>query len=84
MECIVIDVNYGDLLVTFTFWTFAENGVVLQRAVATASKNKKRTVVSSVTALTLNETVDDAVFQFMPPPGAKLVPSAPSVEGVVQ
>jgi outer membrane lipoprotein-sorting protein len=84
MDCIVIDVNYVDPLTSFTFWIFEENGVVLQRSVATLSKNKKRTVVSSVTALTLNETIGDAVFQFTPPPGAKLVPSAPSVVAVAQ
>lgn len=78
MPCVIIDVDYkvADGLSRFTFWIEENKGLVLRRAVSFRHGDEIRTQVSSVRALTLNEVIPDAVFEFDPPPGAKHVPVA--------
>ena len=64
LQCVVIDVDYGLPTVRYTFWIASKNGLVLRRVATSWASGKTESTVSTVRALTMNETIPDAVFEF--------------------
>ena len=73
VSCVVVDVEYSGIIAKFSFWIMEKQNLVLQRAVTYFDGRGVNTVVSRVRALTANEEIPAAVFQFSPPNGAKQV-----------
>ena len=73
VPCVVVDVEYQSSPAKFSFWIMEKQGLVLQRAVTYFDGKVINTVVSRVRALTVNEQIPPAVFQFDPPDGARQV-----------
>ena len=73
VPCVVVDVEYKGSTAKFSFWIMEKQSMVVQRAVTYSDGSVINTVVSTVRALTANEVIPAAVFQFSPPDGAKQV-----------
>jgi outer membrane lipoprotein-sorting protein len=74
ISCAIIDVEYKGSIAKFSFWIMEKRYLILQRAVTYSDGLVVHTLVSRVRALTANEEIPAAVFQFIPPDGAKQVP----------
>ena len=75
IPCVIVDAQYGPekRITQFSFW-IAENGLLLKRAVTFWDGKEFYTLESFVRALTVNEQIDDDLFEFHPPPGVRQVP----------
>lgn len=73
VPCVIVDVEYRSSIAKFSFWIMEKEGLILQRAVTYFDGNVINTVVSKVRALTVNEEIPPAAFQFSPPNGARQV-----------
>jgi len=76
IRCAVVDVEYStnQPAANYSFW-IAKTGLVFRRAVTFWDGKEIRTLVSSVRALTANQSLPDETFEFQPPPGVKRVPA---------
>jgi outer membrane lipoprotein-sorting protein len=63
-ECVVVDVDYGLPTVRYTFWLARKSGLVLRRVATSHASGKTESTVSTVRALTMNESIPDSVFEF--------------------
>jgi hypothetical protein len=75
VSCVVVDVEYrtGTTAPKYSFWIAEETALILRRAVKYWDGEEEQTLVSWITALTVNENISTATFEFTPPPGAKNV-----------
>jgi outer membrane lipoprotein-sorting protein len=64
IQCVVVDVDYGLPTVRYTFWIASKNGLVLRRVATSWAVGQTESTVSTVRALTMDESIPDAVFEF--------------------
>jgi len=75
IRCVVVNAKYGNSAraPNYSFW-IAKTGLIFRRAVTYWDGREVRTVVSTVLALTVNESLPEETFEFQPPPGVKETP----------
>jgi outer membrane lipoprotein-sorting protein len=72
--CVILDVAYGDESHRkYSFWVSEDRAIVLKRSVTFVNAEGRKTVTSSIVALTLNEDIPMSTFQLNPPVDTRLV-----------
>jgi outer membrane lipoprotein-sorting protein len=71
IACVIVDVEYArDIKAPkYSFWISEDRGIVLKRRVTFWSNGERRTLTSSVVALTFNEVIPGTVVKFATPAG---------------
>ena len=66
IPCVIVDVDYALPTVRYSFWIAINNGLVLRRVATIRANGTTDAIISTVRALTMNETLPAAVFEFSP------------------
>jgi outer membrane lipoprotein-sorting protein len=66
IPCVIVDVDYALPTVRYSFWIAINNGLVLRRVATIRANGTTYAIISTVRALTMNETLPAAVFEFSP------------------
>jgi outer membrane lipoprotein-sorting protein len=71
IACVIVDVEYARdrEAPKYSFWISEDRGIVLKRRVTFGSNGERRTLTSSIVALTFNEVIPGTVFKFATPAG---------------